>query len=115
MHESGGTYGYYVTRLTDIRLHSTSQGDLEPGGNIVYVYSFGVIGIFIIIIACINFMNMSTAQSAGRAKEVGLRKTLGSLRSQMVGQFLAESMMYSILGMMLSLVAPYLFIAAFNM
>src|SRR5258706_6196912 len=115
MHESGGTYGYYATRLTDIRLHSPSQGDLEPGGNIVYVYSFGVIAIFIIIIACINFMNMSTAQSAGRAKEVGLRKTLGSQRSQMVGQFLAESMIYSILAMTLALVATYLLLPAFNM
>ncbi len=115
MHESGGTYGYYVTRLTDIRLHSTSQGDLEPGGNIVYVYSFGVIAIFIILIACINFMNISTARSAGRAKEVGLRKTLGSQRSQMIGQFLAESMIYSFLAVALSLMVTYILIPAFNL
>ena len=115
MKESGGSYGYYVTPLTDIHLHSTSQGDLEPGGNIVYVYSFGVIAIFIMIIACINFMNMSTARSAGRAKEVGLRKTLGSQRGQMIGQFLAESMIYSFLAVMLSVAATYLLMPAFNM
>ncbi len=115
MSEQGGAYGYYLTPLTDIHLHSTSQGDIEPGGNIVYVYTFGIIAIFIIIIACINFMNMSTAQSAGRAKEVGLRKTLGSLREQMIWQFLAESMIYSFLAVVLALVATYLLIPAFNM
>ena len=115
MQEKGGAYGYYATALTDIHLHSTSLGDIEPGGNIVYVYSFGTIALFIIIIACINFMNMSTAQSAGRAKEVGLRKTLGSFREQMIGQFLAESMIYSFLAMALALVATYLLIPAFNL
>jgi len=63
-------------------LKSTSQGDIEPGGNMMYIYFFGGIGIFIIVIACINFMNLSTAQSAGRAKEVGLRKTLGSFAAR---------------------------------
>jgi putative ABC transport system permease protein len=114
MVEQGGAYGYYVTPVTDIRLHSTSQGDIEPGGNIVYVYSFGVIAIFIIVIACINFMNMSTARSAGRAKEVGLRKTMGSLRRQMIGQFLAESMMYSVMAVVLAIVATYGLLPAFN-
>ena len=114
MKEQGGAYGYYVTPLTAVHLHSTSQGDVEPGGNILYVYSFGVIAIFIMIIACINFMNMSTAQSAGRAKEVGLRKTLGSLRSQMIGQFLTESMIYSFLAVVLALAATYLLLPFFN-
>lgn len=110
----GGTYGFYVTPMIDIRLHSTSQGDLEPGGNIVYVYSFGIIAVFIILIACINFMNMSTARSAGRAKEVGLRKALGSLRQQMIGQFLMESLIYSFMAVVLAVLAVYLLIPGFN-
>jgi putative ABC transport system permease protein len=115
MQAQGGEYGYYPTKLTDIHLHSTSQGDIEPGGNIMYVYFFGGIGIFIIVIACINFMNLSTARSAGRAKEVGLRKTLGSLRGQMIGQFLAESTLYSFTAVVLSIVACYFLLPFFNL
>lgn len=114
MKEAGGAYGYYATNLMDIHLHSTSQGDLEPGGNIMYVYFFSGIGLFIIIIACINFMNLSTARSAGRAKEVGLRKALGSLRGQMVGQFMAESILYSLFAVVLALIACYLLLPYFN-
>jgi putative ABC transport system permease protein len=114
MQESGGSYGYYTTNIKDIHLHSTSQGDLEPGGNMMYVYFFAGIGLFIIVIACINFMNLSTARSAGRAKEVGLRKALGSLRGQMVGQFMAESILYSALAVMLALVACYFLLPSFN-
>lgn len=113
--EAGGAYGYYTTKIADIHLKSTSQGDLEPGGNMMYIYFFSGIGIFIIVIACINFMNLSTAQSAGRAKEVGLRKTLGSLRGQMIGQFLAESMLYSLLSILLAILICYLALPWFNL
>lgn len=112
--EAGGAYGYYTTKITDIHLKSTSQGDIEPGGNMMYIYFFGGIGIFIMVIACINFMNLSTAQSAGRAKEVGLRKTLGSLRGQMIGQFLAESMLYSLFSIVLAIVLCWLLLPSFN-
>jgi putative ABC transport system permease protein len=115
MQDQGGEYGYYSTKLTDIHLHSTSTGDIEPGGSMMYIYFFGAIGIFIIIIACINFMNLSTARSAGRAKEVGLRKTLGSLRGQMIWQFLAESMMYSLAAVLLAFVACYILLPSFNL
>ena len=114
MVEQGGAYGYYSTKLTDIHLHSTSQGDIEAGGNIMYVYFFGGIGIFILVIACINFMNLSTAQSAGRAKEVGLRKTLGSQRTQMIGQFLSESTIYSFIAVSLAFAACYILLPYFN-
>jgi len=114
MEEAGGKYGYYTTNIKDIHLHSTSQGDLEPGGNMMYVYFFIGIGIFIIIIACINFMNLSTARSAGRAKEVGLRKALGSLRRQMVGQFIAESVLYSLLAVLVALIVSYYLLPSFN-
>jgi len=115
MKDAGGAYGYYSTKLSDIHLRSASQNDIEPGGSMMYVYFFGGIGLFIIIIACINFMNLSTAKSAGRAKEVGLRKTLGSLRSQMIWQFLAESVMYSLVAVLLALMACYLLLPSFNL
>ena len=115
MRESGGAYGYYATNVKDIHLHSTSQGDIEPGGNMMYVYFFSGIGMFIIIIACINFMNLSTARSSGRAKEVGLRKALGSQRSQMIGQFIAESILYSFLSVLLALVVCYYLLPSFNL
>ena len=115
MQEAGGAYGYHATNIKDIHLHSTSQGDIEPGGNIMYVYFFSGIGLFILIIACINFMNLSTARSAGRAKEVGLRKALGSLRGQMIGQFIAESILYSLLAVVLALIACYYLLPSFNL
>lgn len=115
MESQGGAYGYYTTNVADIHLRSTSQDGIEPGGNIMYVYFFGGIGLFIIVIACINFMNLSTARSAGRAKEVGLRKTLGSLRGQMIGQFLAESMVYSLITVILAIVLCYLLLPQFNL
>ncbi len=115
MEKSGGAYGYYTTAVTDIHLRSVSQHDNEPSGNITYVYFFAAIGIFIIVIACINFMNLSTARSAGRAKEVGLRKTLGSLRGQMIGQFLAESMVYSAITVVLAFALAYILLPQFNL
>ena len=115
MESSGGAYGYFTTPLTDIHLRAKARDGLEPAGNIMYVYFFGGIGIFIILIACINFMNLSTARSAGRAKEVGLRKTLGSLRAQMVRQFLAESILYSFIAVVIALVLCYLLLPQFNL
>jgi putative ABC transport system permease protein len=114
MEEQGGAYGYYTTKLTDIHLKSQSRDGLEPAGNMMYVYFFGGIGIFIIVIACINFMNLSTARSAGRAKEVGLRKTLGSLRGQMIGQFISESLLYSLIAVALAIVLVYFLLPQFN-
>lgn len=115
LRKQGGEYGYYTTKITDIHLHATSRDGIEPGGNITYIYFFSAIGIFIIVIACINFMNLSTARSAGRAKEVGLRKTLGSVRTQLIGQFIAESMLYSVVAVLLSLVACYFILPQFNL
>jgi putative ABC transport system permease protein len=113
--KAGGVYRHYTTKITEIHLKSTSRDDIEPGGNTMYMVAFGGIGIFILAIACINFMNISTAQSAGRAKEVGLRKTLGSLRSQMIWQFLAESMLYSLVAVALAGILCYLLLPAFKM
>lgn len=115
MKQQGGSFGYYTTPLTDIHLKSKSNHDLQPGGNITYVYVFSAIGLFIIVIACINFMNLSTARSAGRAKEVGLRKTLGSLRSQMIGQFISESLVYSLIAVLLAVAFCYILLPSFNL
>lgn len=115
MKDGGGEYGYFSTKLTDIHLRSTAADGIEPAGSMTYIYFFGAIGIFIIVIACINFMNLSTARSAGRAKEVGLRKTLGSLRGQMIGQFLAESTLYSLVAVVLAVVACYFLLPYFNL
>jgi putative ABC transport system permease protein len=111
----GNAYGYTLRPVKDIHLHSKIDDELEAGGDIKYVYLFIAIGIFIILIACINFMNLSTAKSAGRAKEVGLRKTLGSLRGQLIRQFLVESLIFSILSGLLAVTLVYLLLPAFNM
>lgn len=113
--QAGGVYEYYSTKITDIHLKSTSQDDIEPGGSLLYLLVFGGIGLFILAIACINFMNMSTAQSASRAKEVGLRITLGSLRHQMILQFLSESLLYSLVAVALAVVLCYFLLPTFNL
>ncbi len=115
MESQGGAYGFFTTPLTDIHLRPKTRDGLEPAGNIMYVYFFGGIGLFIILIACINFMNLSTARSAGRAKEVGLRKTLGSLRAQMIRQFLAESVLYSFIAVVVALLICYFALPQFNL
>ncbi len=89
--------------------------EMEPGGNIQYVYMFGAIAGFIILLACINFMNLSTARSANRAKEVGVRKTIGAFRTRLIGQFLLESYVYSAISVLLALCVVYMAISPFNL
>jgi putative ABC transport system permease protein len=113
--KQGGIYSYFIYPITDTHLYSAFSDDMEPAGDIKYVYIFSAVGLFILIIACINFMNLSTARSAGRAKEVGLRKTLGSLRNQMVLQFLSESFVYSFVAILLALGVSYLVLPQFNL
>lgn len=114
MAEQGGEYGFFPTKVTDLRLHSTTRDAMEPPGNITYVYFFGAVALFIIVIACINFMNLATARSAGRAKEVGLRKAMGSARIQMIGQFLAESILFSAVAVVLAVALSYVLLPTFN-
>lgn len=112
--EEGGIYEYTSYPLLDIHLYSEFEDEPEPPGDIAYVYILAGIGSFIILLACINFMNLTTAKSAGRAKEVGLRKTLGSQRNALIGQFLSESMMYSLIASLVALVIVYALMPAFN-
>ncbi|MFM8912383.1 MAG: ABC transporter permease [Flammeovirgaceae bacterium] len=112
---NGNEYGYVPYPLLDTHLHSKWRDDMEPSGNIAYVYVFAGVGAFILLIACINFMNLSTAWSAGRAKEVGLRKTMGSVRSQMVTQFLSESTMYGLIAVVLATAVAFILLPQFNL
>ena len=82
--------GLFLQPLTDIHLHSDLNLEFEAGGDIRYVYIFSAVAIFMLIIACINFMNLSTAGASKRAREVGIRKVLGSLKGQLVRQFLTR-------------------------
>nr|WKN37783.1 ABC transporter permease [Tunicatimonas sp. TK19036] len=101
--EMGYTIEMFTQPLTDIHLHSQILGEFEANGNVKYLYVFGAIAAFILLIACINFMNLSTARSAERAKEIGVRKTMGSARLALVRQFLAESLIVSLFAVTLAL------------
>ncbi len=108
--------GLFLQPLTDIHLRSdfTSSTTLEPGGDIRYVYIFSLIALFMLLIACINFMNLSTAAASKRAKEVGIRKVLGSNKKQLIYQFLAESFIATSIAMAISLVLFELALPLFN-
>ena len=110
----GGNLGFESQALSDIHLRSQLTEELEPNGNIRYLYLFGLIAGFIILLACINFMNLSTARAANRAKEVGVRKTIGALRSRLVGQFLMESYLYTVAAIILALFMVSLSLSLFN-
>jgi putative ABC transport system permease protein len=112
--ESGNSYGYRLQAMTDIHLHSDLQYEMEPGGNPMYVYIFLVIAVLILIIACINFMNLATARSTTRAREVGLRKVVGSSRSLLITQFLTESVFLSIFALIIAVVIVYLLMPGYN-
>ncbi len=100
--------------LRRIHLHSDLIAELGPNSDIKYVYIFSAIAFFILVIAAINFMNLSTARAAGRAKEVGIRKVVGSPRSLLIRQFLVESLLLSIISMMMALVLVNLVLPLFN-
>jgi hypothetical protein len=96
--KEGNGYRYFLQPLTSIHLDSLNiEAKMRPGGNINYVYFLISIAILILVIACINFMNLATARSAERAREVGVRKTMGSLKGQLVSQFLVESILISLI------------------
>ena len=87
---------------------------MNTGGNIQYVWLFGIIGVFVLMLACINFMNLTTARSEKRAKEVGIRKTVGSIRWQLIKQFFAESYLIVLLAFIFSLILVVLLLPLFN-
>jgi putative ABC transport system permease protein len=111
---AGNNLSFELQPLTDIHLHSNLTGELQPPGDIRYVYIFSVVGAFMLLIACINFINLSTAGAGKRAREVGIRKVLGSLRGQLIGQFLAESVLLTLVGTMIAVGLVYAALPFFN-
>ncbi|HPI81452.1 MAG TPA: FtsX-like permease family protein, partial [Cyclobacteriaceae bacterium] len=98
----------YLQKVSDIHLYSHLDDELEVNGNINNVYMMGVIGLFIILIAGFNFINLSTARATKRAKEVGLRKVVGAIRGQLITQYLSESVLITLLAMVLSLAFAFM-------
>jgi putative ABC transport system permease protein len=112
--EGGNDIGLFLQPITDIYLHSALMGELGPGGDIRYVYLFSAIAVFMLLIACINFMNLSTAGASRRAREVGIKKVLGSVKGQLVRQFLLESVLLAVISMGLAIVAVEMALPVFN-
>jgi len=100
--------------IRDIHLHPSANWEVEPGGNILSVYIFSCIAVLILIIACMNFVNLSTARASKRAKEVSLRKTVGAEKHQLRVQFIQESVLMAFVSLVLALVMSSLFIQAYN-
>ncbi len=98
----------YAQKVTDIHLYSHLDDEVEVNGNINNVYMMGVIGLFIVLIACFNFVNLSTARATKRAKEVGLRKVVGAVRTQLVIQYLSESILIAVFALILSVAMAWM-------
>jgi putative ABC transport system permease protein len=113
-HSPGTKATFQLQPLTKIHLAPERLGDLEGHGNAQYVNIFFIIAILILVVACINFMNLATARSARRAKEIGLRKVSGAVRGQLIIQFLSESVFISFLSLLLAVVMVSLFLPIFN-
>ncbi len=103
-----------LQKLGDIHLRSHTDSEVEPTGDITYIYLFSAIGLFILLIACINYMNLATARSAGRAKEVGMRKVVGAVRAQLIGQFLSESILLVVFALVIAVFLVLLGLPALN-
>jgi putative ABC transport system permease protein len=112
--KSVNTFIFYLRPITDIHLHAASKYEFEANGDIHYVYIFGALTIFILLLACINFTNLSTASATRRSKEIGIRKVLGSEKDKLVAQFLIESVMLTFLAMLFAIGFVYLLLPYFN-
>jgi len=104
----------FIQPMREWHLYGEFRNGVNVGGRITYVWLFGIIGVFVLLLACINFMNLSTAKSEKRAREVGIRKAIGSLRNQLIIQFFAESIMIVVFALVLSLILVQLLLPFFN-
>ena len=105
---------YELQRITDIHLYSDIQDEEESGGDINFLYALGAVAAFLVLIASINYMNLSTARSARRAREVGIRKVMGSLRRQLIAQFTIETFLFTTVAVLVSFLLMALLLPAFN-
>lgn len=112
--KGGGYVRASLMPVTDIHLHSNKVGELSGNSSVQFVYIFSAIALLILLIACVNFMNLSTARSSNRAKEVGVRKVLGSLRKNLVRQFMTESLLMSFIAMVFAVLIAWLLLPYFN-
>ncbi|GAB5398477.1 MAG: ABC transporter permease [Aureisphaera sp.] len=112
--QKGNRLEYSLFPLTDIHLKSSRGVEIKPNGNIQYVYIFSTAALFILILACINFMNLTTARSTGRAREVGIRKVLGTNKKSLISQFLIESTIVTIIALIIGLFFVWLTLGWFN-
>jgi putative ABC transport system permease protein len=113
-HIQGYTENATLFPLDKLHLYNEFTNGKMSGGRIQTVWLFGIIGIFVLLLACINFMNLSTARSERRAKEVGIRKAIGSLRTQLIAQFISESLAVSFLSLVLALLLVQILLPFFN-
>lgn len=112
--KKGNYFRLSLMPLTDIHLYSNMTGELGVNGNVQYVYIFAVIALFILLVACVNFINLSTARSLSRAREVGVRKVIGSSRKSLIIQFLLESVVVTLIAASIALVIVSISLPAFN-
>ncbi len=110
----GVEFSPYLQKISDIHLRSHLEGEISPNNNESYIYIFSAVAIFILFIASINFMNLSTAWAANRAKEVGMRKVVGADRSQLINQFLTESIMMTFVAAVIAVAVVFLLLSEFN-
>lgn len=106
---------YILEPIREIHLYSTNAGEPESTGSITYVYIFAIVAFFLLLIAAMNYMNLATARSSGRAREVGLRKVVGSRRGPLVWQFLSESVIFTIIALIISIILLMALLPRFNL
>ena len=105
---------YHIEPLTSVHLHSNLPSSLEPNGSITYIYIMVIVAVLILIIACVNYVNLSIAQSAGRGAEIGIRKVMGAAKSQLFRQFIGESLFVTAIGVLLAVGFAFVLLPSFN-
>jgi len=105
---------YHLEPLTSVHLHSNLSGGLEPNGSVMYIYILMIVAILILVIACVNYVNLSIAQSAGRGAEIGIRKVLGAARQQLFRQFIGESIFVTAIALVLAFALAIFMLPLFN-
>ncbi|MDP9230325.1 MAG: FtsX-like permease family protein, partial [Bacteroidota bacterium] len=112
--QADGKHDIHLQPLNSIHLHSQMLGEMVVNGDIKYVYIFTGIALFILLIACFNFTNLSTARSLTRAKEIGLRKVVGAEKQQLMKQFLSETILFALIALALAIIIAFLVLPQFN-